>query len=297
MPRFRVFAALVVVQLIFGVHYFVAKVALTMMPPRAWSAVRILGGAGLLGLCNLLFLRQRPRGPGVVARFALFALLGVVLNQVLFAEGLSRTTPSHSAIINSVIPVATLGFAILLRQEPSSLRRVGSILAALAGVLVLLRVESFRIAEAWVLGDLMTLANACSFSLFLVLSRDTLRRTHPLAATTWLLGLGALGILAVGAGQLAAVDFGALPARFWALAAYVIVCATALAYFLNYCALAHVDSSLVALFIYLQAPLATLLSYLYLDERPQPRFFLAAAVIFLGVFLAVSDGARAKARP
>jgi len=292
----RVFGALVLVQVIFGVHYFVAKLALTMMPPRAWSALRILGGAGLLVLFNALFLRRRPHGAGDLARFALFALLGVVINQVLFAEGLSRTTPSHSALINSVIPVATLGFALLLRQERGTRRRLTSILVAFAGILVLLRVESFRIQEEWVLGDLMTLANASSFSLFLVLSRDTLRRTHPLAATSWLLGLGALGIVAVGGGQLAAVDFGALPARFWALAAYVIVFATALAYFLNYYALGHVDSSLVALFIYLQAPLATLLSYVYLGERPEPRFFVAAAAIFSSVFLAVSDGARAKER-
>ena len=34
---------------------------------------------------------------------ALYALFGIVINQVLFAEGLARTTPSHSAIINSLI--------------------------------------------------------------------------------------------------------------------------------------------------------------------------------------------------
>jgi len=288
----KVFVALVLVQIFFGVHYFVAKIVLAMMPARAWASLRILGAAALLGLYNLLFLRRWPAGRGDWARLLLFALLGVVINQVLFAEGLSRTTPAHSAIINSTIPVATLGFALLLGREKRTARRVASIAMAFASVLVLLRVESFQVREEWVLGDLLTLANATSFSLFLVLSRDFLRRTHPLAATSWLLALGAVGILAIGGSQLRQVSFGALPGRFWLLSAYVIVFPTALAYFLNYYALRHVESSMVALFIYLQAPIATLLSYVYFGERPTGRFFVAAAGIFMGVFLAVARSAQ-----
>lgn len=290
MPQLKVFVALVLVQIFFGVHYFVAKIVLTMMPARAWASLRIVGAATLLVLYNLLFLRRGPATRADLGRLALFALLGVVINQVLFAEGLSRTTPAHSAIINSTIPVLTLGFAILLGREKTTSRRIASIVVAFASVLLLLQVESFQVREEWVLGDLLTLANATSFSLFLVLSREFLRRTHPLAATSWLLGLGALGIVAVGAPQLQEVSFPALPGRFWLLSAYVIVFPTALAYFLNYYALRHVESSMVALFIYLQAPIAALLSYAYFGERPTGRFFIAAAGIFLGVFLAVANG-------
>jgi drug/metabolite transporter (DMT)-like permease len=286
--------ALVLVQIFFGVHYFVAKIVLTMMPARAWASLRIVGAAALLALYNAIFLRQRPASRADWGRLALFALLGVVINQVLFAEGLSRTTPAHSAIINSTIPVATLGFAILLGREKTTLRRLLSLAIAFGSVLVLLRVESLRLREEWVLGDLLTLANATSFSLFLVLSRDFLRRTHPLAATSWLLGLGALGIVAVGMPQLGQIAWETLPPRFWLLSAYVIVFPTALAYFLNYYALRHVESSMVALFIYLQAPIAGLLSYFYFGERPTGRFFVAAAGIFLGVFLAVANGGRRR---
>ena len=294
MPRVRVYGALVLVQLLFGVHYFVAKLALEMMPPRAWAALRILGGATLLILYNVFFLRQPAPNRADLGRLAFFAFLGVACNQLLFVEGLARTTPAHSALINSIIPVATLGMAILLGKEQRTARRVAAICVAFASVLVLLRIESFRFEDTWVLGDLLTLANACSFSLFLVLSRDTLRRMHPLAATAWLLGLGALGVVAVGGGPLLGTDFGALPARFWWFAVYTIAGATALAYFLNSFALRHVDSSMVALFIYLQVPLATALSYFYLDDKPTPRFLLATAGIFFGVFLAVSNGAESR---
>jgi len=289
-PRLKVYGALVLVQIIFGVHYFASKLVLEMMPPRAWAAIRILGGAGLLALYNLLFLRRLPNSRGDVGRLALYAVLGVVLNQVLFVEGLSRTSPSHSAIINSVIPVATLAFAILLGRERRTARRLAAIVVACASVLLLLRIENFRFEETWVRGDLLTLGNACSFSVFLVLSRNLLRRTHPLAATSWLLGFGAVGITMIGAQPLAQVSFAALPGSFWWLAAYIIVCATALAYFLNYYALQYVESSMVALFIYLQAPIAATLSFLHKGEAPTLRFLLAGAGIFAGIYLAVSGG-------
>lgn len=293
----RVYAALVLVQIIFGVNYFVSKLILERMSPRAWASLRVAGAALLLFTFNALWLRLYPRRWRDVAPLLVFALFGVVLNQLLFVEGLSRTTPSHSALINSLIPVMTLGFALVLRHESWTLRRVLSMLLAFASVLMLLGVENLRFDEAWVLGDLLTLANASSFSLFLVLSRDYLRRNHALASTVFLFAFGSVGMLAIGGRDLVRVDFAALPAAFWAQAAFVIVFATAVVYVLNYYALQHVESSMVALFIYLQAPIATLLSVALLGERPSPRFYLAAVGIFVGVFLAVGRRALAAGAP
>ena len=287
MTRFRVVSALVLVQVLFGVHYFVAKLILGMMPPLAWAAVRILGAAILLMGYNLLFRRRHPGSLADLCRLALYAVFGVVINQVLFVEGLSRTTPSHSAVINSSIPVATLGFAIAFGQERPSWRKILALVAALSSVLMLLGIERFRLEDQLVVGDLLTLANSTSFALFLVLSRRYLQRVDPLGATSWLLALGAAGILGLAAGPLAGVHFGALPARFWWLAAYAIIGATVVTYSLNFYALGHVESSLVALFIYMQPPIATLLSIVFLHERPTLRLYAAGAGIFLAMLLAV----------
>ena len=288
----RVGVALALVQVFFGIHYFAAKIILQMMPPRAWASVRIVGAATLLLVYNLLFVRRAPRSFGDVARLAVFALFGVVLNQILFVEGLSRTTPAHSSIINSLIPVMTMGIALLAGQERATVARGIALGVSFASILLLLGVENFRVENELVVGDLLTLANGLSFSIFLVISHGFLKRTDPLAATSHLLVLGAIGILIAGAEPLSKVDFGTLPPQFWWLAAYAIVFATVLAYFLNYYALRHTDSSMVALFIYMQPPIATALSMIFLGERPGPRFWIAAAGVFVGVFLSVRDRAR-----
>ena len=126
------------------------------------------------------------------------------------------------------------------------------------------------LASVSLAGDLLTLVNAASYALLLVLSRRVLTRSDPLAATAVLMGLGFLGILAIG-----------LPG----LAALIVVFATVLTYFLNFWALARVESSLVALFTYVQPLIATALSLAVLGERPEPHVLAGGALVFAGVYL------------
>ena len=291
--RWKVYTALVMVQVFFGIHYFVTKILLESMTPRAWATIRIIGAAALLMAWNVLVLRGRQPPWRHFGKLAVFAVFGVILNQILFVEGLSRTTPSHSAIINSLIPVLTLAFALALRRETWTRRRLLSILLSFASVLVLLRVDDLQFAAPWVVGDLLTLANATSFSFFLVISKRYLERNDALVTTAWMLCLGAVGITLVGSGPLRQVDLMSLGGGFWLLAGYAIVFATVLTYLMNSFALQRVEASTVALFIYLQAPIATFLSVSFLGEPLTSRFLLAAAGIFTGVFFAVS-GPRAS---
>jgi drug/metabolite transporter (DMT)-like permease len=286
--RIRVTLALVLVQVFFGIHYFATKLLLEFIAPRAWAALRITGAAILLLVWHLLVRRGRLPTGAQWRSLAVFAVFGVIINQILFIEGLSRTTPSHSSIINSLIPVLTLSFALLLRREVWTPRRLVSILLSLTGVLVLLHVEKLRFDEAWVIGDLLTLANATSFSFFLVISKRYFERHGALGSTAWIMALGAVGTALIASGPLQQLDLRQFDWRFWGLATYAIVFATTLAYLLNSYALRHVESSLVALFIYLQAPIATFLSVTFLDEPLTGRFLVAAAAIFAGVFFAVS---------
>jgi len=171
--------ALLAVQIIFALHYLAAKTVVETVPPRAWALLRVAAAALLLLLLNAI----RRKGVRVtradLGRIALFAVFGVVLNQLCFTEGIHRTTPSHSALINTLIPVSTYLFALLLRTESVTARKASGLLLAFAGVLILLEVHDFNYQERWVRGDLLTLLNASSFGFFLVISRKVVRRPTP----------------------------------------------------------------------------------------------------------------------
>jgi drug/metabolite transporter (DMT)-like permease len=285
--RAAVFAALLAVQAIFGVHYLVAKLLLSEIEPRAWALLRIVAAAAILVGVALASRRPFPRRAGDWGRLALFSVFGVVVNQICFVEGLSRTTPTHSAIINTTIPVSTLLFAVLLGRERLSGAKALAWGLAFAGVMLVIRPWQPAAGEATVLGDVLCLINATSFAFFLVISRRLLTRTDPLAATAALFAIGSLGIALVGWRPLWEFSPRAVSSSFWPLAAFAIVFATAGTYLLNYWALARVDSSVVALFIYLQPLLAATLSALWLGERPGLDVIAGGLLIFGGVYLSL----------
>ncbi|MCP3980052.1 MAG: DMT family transporter [bacterium] len=289
--RALVVTGLVLVQVFFGLNYLAAKLILEEIPPRAWALLRA-GGAAVIVLAVVLLARRRlPRSPVVWLKLAGLALLGVVVNQVCFIEGLSRTTPTHSALINTTIPIDTMLFAVLLGREKLRRGRVAALLVALAGVLLVI-LPGASTGTPLLTGDLLTVVNAASFSLFLVLSRRLVTQSDPLGASAVLLLFGTLGIATIGLPQLMATDLAAVSSRTWGFAAFVIVFPTAGAYLINYWALARVDSSVVAFFIFLQPVLATGLSMLLLGEQPAVSVYVGAALIFLGVFLELRPAPR-----
>jgi drug/metabolite transporter (DMT)-like permease len=285
MPQNGVLVSLIAVQVFFGFHYLAAKLVLEEMPPRAWAFSRIAAAAVVLWVICRMLRRPIPRSPKIWGLLGLFSIFGVGINQVCFVEGLSRTTPTHSALMNTTIPVSTLAFAVLLGRERVRLSKVVALLVALAGVLLVIRPWAAGIPAGIQTGDLLTLINATSFSFFLVISKRLMMRIDALAGTAILLTFGALMIGIVGVPPLLDVEFAALSARFWWLAVFIVLLPTAAAYVINYWALGKVDSSLVAFFIFLQPALAAVLSWVFLGERPAPLMFVGATLIFLGVGL------------
>ncbi len=286
-----------VVQVLFGVHYFAAKIVLAEIPPLAWAGLRVAAAAlFLLPLAFLISGRRAVPRPADLARLAGLSLLGVVINQWAFVEGLSRTSITHSALINTGIPVLTLIFAVLMRQERANPGKLASILLAMLGVLVLLRVDSMVLDRA-TRGDLITLINATSFSLFLVLSRPLLTRLDPLMATGFLFAFGSLVLLPLGAPLWLQISPSTLQPATWLWGAFVVLGATVVAYSLNYLALRRMESSVVALFILLQPLLAGSADVWVMGSKWTLRLSAATVLIGAGVVCALLAGRRRAVTP
>jgi drug/metabolite transporter (DMT)-like permease len=183
--------------------------------------------------------------------------------------------------------VATLLIAILMRRERATPRKLAGIGLSVCGVLYLIVHSGANLGGGVMLGDLLTLANGMSYSFFLVISKPILSRHSSLAVTAELLAFGAVGITILGAPQLASLDPAAVPARVWWVAGFVVVFCTVAAYILNAWALKRVESSLVALFIYLQPLIASTVAVLFQGERLGTETLIAAALIFGGVGIAL----------
>jgi drug/metabolite transporter (DMT)-like permease len=281
-----VHAALVGVSALFGLGYVAMKVILAHLPPGVWAATRATGALAVLLVLAAPRLLAEPPTWRQIRAFAAPALFGIFVNQVLFIEGLARTTPSHSAVINTGIPVFTLLIAWRLGRERMSRARAAGIALAVAGVLFLLEVDRLHLARDHAAGDLLTLGNAISFSFFLAAFRDLLRATPALRSTLFLYVWGTAGILACFAWQVDLAAFGALPPVVWAAIVFAILGVSITTYFLNNWALARVDASVVAVYVALQPIFAAFFSKIFLGISPSPRLAAAATATIAGVLLA-----------
>lgn len=297
-------SALLAVQLLFGIHYLVAKWIVSELEPAAWACLRVFSSlivlAAILAASAILAAarnanhggdnggtRRRPRLPSLrdTLYLGFCSIFGVILNQSLFLEGISRTTVGHAALINSQIPVFALLVALLLRHERWSLRTGLSFLAGMAGVLVLLEVDRFTPENQYLTGDLLNLANAFSYGLFIVISRPVIQRNDPLAATTVIFAFGSVGLLLYGGNELAAARLDLLSTRVVAGMVFAVLGATVLTYYLNYWALKRTHATRVALYIFLQPVVAALLGIWLLDDAITARFLMATALVFVALLL------------
>ena len=276
-----VIAALLAVQVLFGLHYPLIKPAFDAgLDPGAWAAVRVVCATVLLLGTARWFACPFPHERRDLWGLAGVALLGVVINQICFAIGLSYTTPGYSALINVTIPVTALVFAWVLRFERPDLMRGCGVAVAAGGLALML---TGQLQADWRTGNLITFVNALSFGCFLVVSRPLYRRVHPYAGTAVIFAFGTLGILATVGWRIPTVDWLALPWWAWAAMAYTVLGATVGTYALNAFALRHADASVVGFFIFLQPLIATAVSALAGNERLDSRFALAAMLVAIGV--------------
>ncbi len=299
--RWRVHLVLLTVSICFGLHYYWGKEVLASFDdpgwPMAWSALRVSAAAGLLLALAVFRGNWRLPGPDLL-KLAGLSALGIVLNQACFIEGLQRTTPTQAALINTSIPVLTLLAARLMGQETLGWRKAAGIVLAIAGASVLLLPKVSAEAggastERW--GNALVLANACSFSLFLVLSRPLLRRTDALAATAWIFVFGAIGLDLLAGPALMRISLGQVPHRAWAFGILIIVFATVLTYALNSWALRRVEASTVAAYIYLQPLIAGVCEALFLGGRFGLSMAVSGALVFTGVALGTARGSHVTA--
>jgi len=291
----RVLAALISIQFLFGMNYVFSKVVLQALPPLLWASLRAMITAVILAGIAIGAKRFNPKHARVAWReLTLFSLLGVSLNQGSFLLGLKYTSAVNSSLINTLIPVFTILMVTLMGQESTSRRREFGFLSAFIGVLLLHNIESFTSDNMTLKGDLLTLFNAIFYSLFLTTSQDFFRRHNYLWATTWIFIFGAVGLFFFSLPDWLAYTWRPLSPEVLLCAALTIVGGTVLPYLLISYTLSQTQPSLVALFIYLQPLVATVLGYLFFRETITLRTIGAGALIFIGVFLAITDKKRRR---
>jgi drug/metabolite transporter (DMT)-like permease len=271
-------------QICFAALPVAGRLALADIPPGAIPLVRTVGGA--LVFSTIAWRRgvlriERRDAPFLV----LCALLGNVLNQELFIHGLARTTATNAVVISSTIPVFTALAVIVLGHEPVRLRRMLGIAVAFGGVAVLVGAEDLSMSSAHSLGSVMILINALSYGTYLAIVRPLAARYDPIALLAFMFLAGIPMVAPIGIHAFAA-DAHPLTGSDCAFFAFLIAVPTVCAYSFVQMGLRRAESSLVAVYAYLQPVIAATGAVLVLDEPVGIRLVICGGVVLAGVWFA-----------
>ncbi len=281
--------ALVGVQVSFGLFPVFGGLAMDPVAgfaPFAVAAWRITIGAVVLFALSLgLFGRRAIPARRDLLPLALFAFLGIVLNQGLFLVGLQKSTPMNAGLVICLIPVFAYSVAVCGRREAFHPRRALGVVVALAGAIPLFVAGGADLASEHAVGNLMMAGNALCYAFYLVYSKPLLARMPALVLVAWIyiLSLPWLPLFVIGH-ELAPAT--ASTGAWWSLA-YVIVFPTIVAYALNSYALARVEASTTAFFVFAQPLITALAAWILMNEAPTPALGLAALGLFAGMALVV----------
>jgi len=283
----RVVLALLAVQLLFGINYIASKIVLERLEPLVWADVRLVAATFCLLVFALVTRRPHPKPTRVFFKSVfVYSVFGAVINQTAFLAGLSLTTPVNSAILVTLTPLMTLMIAWLRRREARSPSRLAGFLLGLAGAILVRGWDGFRLSDATLWGDLLTILNCLSYACFLALSEGFTGKNDAVWTTIWVFIFGSFMVTLMALPGWMRFTMPELDPVFVACGIFVVVGATVLTYLLNLWSLSRVRSSEVASFIYLQPVIAAIVSFLALGSRIPARAAIGAVLIYLGLRLA-----------
>ncbi len=279
------YLALLAVQLTFGALPVIGKIVLKTIPSLAVVGFRV----GITALA--LYMVQRYRGNMRLEdkkdylRFAILSFFGVTLNQIFFVTGLSLTKASNTSLLAVTIPIFALSFSAFLGIERLGKIKIAGIVLAAIGVILLIDPRNASFSSETTLGDILIIINSLSYGIYVSISKDIITRNGAIKSIAWVFIFSSVICVPLGLYSLSGVDVAAVSPTIWLLILHIAVVSTLVPYLLNAWALARVNPSTVAVFVYLQPLIGFFLAIVFLGEKLDMKVIIAAGLIFAGVFL------------
>jgi drug/metabolite transporter (DMT)-like permease len=282
--RARATAAVALQTLIAASTFVVAKHALTDFRPLELAGLRMIGAALLMAAVTRV--RYRGRAPATRPRLSQLIILGaigVALNQVCFLTGLSRSTPTHAALLYALTPAFVHVLAVATGDEPASLRRGGGILVALVGAAIVIAPRGGLSAAGTLPGDLLILVAVIAWAIYSVRARGPVRQLGAVRFTSISLTAGAIASLPIVTPALLRLEPATIPIGAWLGLGFLIAFTSGLAYALWTWALRGLEATQVAIFANAQPVITALLSFLLLAEPLTLTLAGGGLLVLIGV--------------
>jgi drug/metabolite transporter (DMT)-like permease len=296
--RFRNALLFLALATAWGSAFTAIKAGLEFFPPVLFAAFRYdLAGLLVLGYAAYATDRWRPRERGEWLLVAVGGALLIAAYHAFLFVGEQGTTSAAAAVVVSLSPVLTTGFArVLLPDERLAVPGLVGLALGFAGVGVLSAPDPANLLDARTVSLFLVLLAAASFALGSVLTRRIDAELPVETMEAWSMLLGAVLMHA------ASLAIGESPAAVaWTREAvlalgYLVVVASALGFLVYFDLLERLGPIEINLVSYAAPVAAVVTGVLFLGEQPTVYTAAGFACILLGFALVKRRELRAELR-
>ena len=289
------------VYVFWGATYTAIDIAVEHIPPALMCGVRFLiAGAVMLAYCGLR--GQEIRFPAIqLAHLAVVGILLLMGGNLTLSYAEQYLPSGLAALLLAVTPLWILVLdSILLGDHHISSRGLAGLGLGIAGTAVLIwpqLLSTTRLGHKDLWFSLALLGGSLSWALGSVLSKRWHSGAPSFAATAWQMIFAGLAnlIFAGFAGDLSRVVW---TFRGVGAVIYLVICGSWIGYTAYIWLLAHVPTSKVSTYAYVNPVVAVFMGWLVLRERVDAYILAGSAIVIASVALVtsakVSDSTRAE---
>lgn len=287
--------ALFIANVIFGLNTPISRSLLPdTVTPFTLTFFRMAGAMVLFWIVSLFVKREKvpAKDIGMLFFASIFAL---VLNQMPFIVGLSRTSPIDASIVLTLLPIFSMFLAAIIIKEPITLKKALGVFIGASGALILiLSHNDMQVGEGNMVGNLIIITGILSYSLYLTLFKNLVSRYSPVTSMKWMFLFATVISFPFCFRDVAQTDFAALDTGAWLRIGYVVCFATFLTYFLIPVGQKVLRPTTISMYNYLQPIVASLVAVvLHMDSFGIEKI-VSAALVFTGVYLVTRSKSRAQ---
>ena len=251
-------------------------------------------GACLLFWITSLFVKREHVPLKDLVKLLFAGIFGLVCNQCCYIIGLSITSPINASIVTTSMPIFAMVLSAIILKEPITGKKAMGVLMGCSGALILILTSAAAVSDKVgdIRGDLLCLFAQFSFSLYLSLFSNVVKRYSLFTVNKWMFLFAALLIVPFSASHVAAIDWPNVPVLTWWKTGYVILFGTYISYILMMVGQRSLRPTVVSIYNYVQPIVSVAVSVLTGIGVFRWSHGIAVILVFSGVWLVTKSRSR-----
>ncbi|MGG0186680.1 DMT family transporter [Bacillus rhizoplanae] len=289
MKRWGIELLLFCVVIIWGINYTIGKYGLVELTAIQFTAMRMVTAAPILLLLAFYIEKSLYIAWKDVVRLFFVSMVGITLYQTLFMETIQHTSATNASLLISISPIFTTMFAVFLKEEQLSSRKlIGSVIACIGAALVLLAghslVQSFY-------GNAIGLITSICWGLYPVLAGPLMKKYSALRVTAWSAVIGAVPLVLLSGWRIFQLPFTIQHSSTWFSLFYSIFLVTVFGLVMWYVGIQKIGASHTMVYMYVTPLVAVLFAAIWAREQLSLQQMIGGIVIFVGLWFVKSKKA------